>query len=279
MRIGMFTAAQWSPEENPAAFLKSLREQVRAARDHGFSSAARGPAPADRPDGHVPDQPVARPSGGGCGRHADRPRRPVAVDDEPGARGRGSGDPRLAVRRQLRARRRPRLSARGVPGHGRGPARARRAPDRGPGGDQAAVDRGQRDPPRPILPARRRQASVRPKQSPRPPIWLGGDVEPAVRRAARIADAWCIAPTSSIRSIAGRPRGLSRRAAQDRPAGRRQLPADPGMLRRSRRRARQAMPAAGRSCSNTAPTLPGARARPRSATSAPPSTTSPGTGS
>jgi alkanesulfonate monooxygenase SsuD/methylene tetrahydromethanopterin reductase-like flavin-dependent oxidoreductase (luciferase family) len=36
------------------------------------------------------------------------------------------------------------------------------------------------------------KASVRPKQSPRPPIWVGGDVEPAVRRAARIADAWCV---------------------------------------------------------------------------------------
>src|SRR5688500_15437541 len=38
MRIGLFTAAQWSSEENPAAALKALREQVRAARDNGFSS-------------------------------------------------------------------------------------------------------------------------------------------------------------------------------------------------------------------------------------------------
>jgi alkanesulfonate monooxygenase SsuD/methylene tetrahydromethanopterin reductase-like flavin-dependent oxidoreductase (luciferase family) len=48
------------------------------------------------------------------------------------------------------------------------------------------------------------RASVRPKQRPRPPIWLGGDVEPAVRRAARIADAWCIAPTLSLRSVLAR---------------------------------------------------------------------------
>ncbi len=40
-------------------------------------------------------------------------------------------------------------------------------------------------------------ASVRPKQHPRPPIWLGGDVEPAVRRAARLADAWLGSPTAS----------------------------------------------------------------------------------
>jgi alkanesulfonate monooxygenase SsuD/methylene tetrahydromethanopterin reductase-like flavin-dependent oxidoreductase (luciferase family) len=44
-------------------------------------------------------------------------------------------------------------------------------------------------------------AGVRPKQRPRPPIWLGGDVEPAVRRAARIGDAWCIGPTSSKKSV------------------------------------------------------------------------------
>ena len=36
MRIGMFTAMQWSPDENPAEVLVALREQVRAARDSGF---------------------------------------------------------------------------------------------------------------------------------------------------------------------------------------------------------------------------------------------------
>jgi alkanesulfonate monooxygenase SsuD/methylene tetrahydromethanopterin reductase-like flavin-dependent oxidoreductase (luciferase family) len=39
-------------------------------------------------------------------------------------------------------------------------------------------------------------ASVRPRQRPHPPIWVGGDVEPAVRRAARLADAWLGAPTA-----------------------------------------------------------------------------------
>ena len=38
MRIGLFTAAQWSADENPAVFLRALREQVRAARNNGFSS-------------------------------------------------------------------------------------------------------------------------------------------------------------------------------------------------------------------------------------------------
>jgi alkanesulfonate monooxygenase SsuD/methylene tetrahydromethanopterin reductase-like flavin-dependent oxidoreductase (luciferase family) len=44
-------------------------------------------------------------------------------------------------------------------------------------------------------------ASVRPMQRPRPPIWLGGDVEPAVRRAARIADAWMGSPTADMAQL------------------------------------------------------------------------------
>ena len=42
MRIGMFTAMQWSPDENPAEVLVALREQVRAARDSGFSALIIG---------------------------------------------------------------------------------------------------------------------------------------------------------------------------------------------------------------------------------------------
>ena len=42
MRIGMFTAMQWTPEENPAEVLVALREQVRAARESGFSSLIIG---------------------------------------------------------------------------------------------------------------------------------------------------------------------------------------------------------------------------------------------
>lgn len=36
--------------------------------------------------------------------------------------------------------------------------------------------------------------SVLPLQRPAPPVWLGGQSEPAVRRAARLADAWYAAP-------------------------------------------------------------------------------------
>lgn len=44
-------------------------------------------------------------------------------------------------------------------------------------------------------------ASVRPRQQPTPPIWLGGDVEPAVRRAARLADAWLGSPTADMTQL------------------------------------------------------------------------------
>jgi len=38
------------------------------------------------------------------------------------------------------------------------------------------------------------RASVRPKRPGGPPIWIGGDVEGAARRAARLGDAWVISP-------------------------------------------------------------------------------------
>jgi alkanesulfonate monooxygenase SsuD/methylene tetrahydromethanopterin reductase-like flavin-dependent oxidoreductase (luciferase family) len=43
----------------------------------------------------------------------------------------------------------------------------------------------------------RARPSVRPVQSPRPPIWIAGQSEPAVRRAARMGDAWYAPPFPS----------------------------------------------------------------------------------
>lgn len=37
---------------------------------------------------------------------------------------------------------------------------------------------------------------ARPHQTPRPPIWIGANRDPAIRRAARLGDAWLIAPFS-----------------------------------------------------------------------------------
>jgi alkanesulfonate monooxygenase SsuD/methylene tetrahydromethanopterin reductase-like flavin-dependent oxidoreductase (luciferase family) len=41
----------------------------------------------------------------------------------------------------------------------------------------------------------------RPAQRPRPPIWFGAWVEPAIRRAARLGDAWFVGPSASLREI------------------------------------------------------------------------------
>ena len=42
----------------------------------------------------------------------------------------------------------------------------------------------------------------RPVQRPRPPIWFGAWAEPAIRRAARLGDAWLIGPSASLDEIA-----------------------------------------------------------------------------
>ena len=42
---------------------------------------------------------------------------------------------------------------------------------------------------------------VRPVQKPRPPIWIAANNDPAVRRAARLSDAWFINPHASLESL------------------------------------------------------------------------------
>lgn len=67
-------------------------------------------------------------------------------------------------------------------------------------------------------------ASVRPKRKPNPPVWLGGDVEPAIRRAGRLADAWLGSPTASRERI-GQQFGFFQDAWRD--AGRGEPPKCP----------------------------------------------------
>jgi alkanesulfonate monooxygenase SsuD/methylene tetrahydromethanopterin reductase-like flavin-dependent oxidoreductase (luciferase family) len=43
--------------------------------------------------------------------------------------------------------------------------------------------------------------NIRPVQKPRPPIWIAANNDPAVKRAARMADAWFINPHSTIDTI------------------------------------------------------------------------------
>lgn len=42
----------------------------------------------------------------------------------------------------------------------------------------------------------------RPVQQPHPPIWFGAWVEPAIRRAARLGDAWFVGPSANLTEIA-----------------------------------------------------------------------------
>ena len=43
--------------------------------------------------------------------------------------------------------------------------------------------------------------NIRPVQQPRPPIWLAANTDPAVRRAARMTDAWFINPHATLTSL------------------------------------------------------------------------------
>ena len=43
--------------------------------------------------------------------------------------------------------------------------------------------------------------NIRPVQKPRPPIWLAANNDPAVRRAARMTDAWFINPHATLASL------------------------------------------------------------------------------
>jgi alkanesulfonate monooxygenase SsuD/methylene tetrahydromethanopterin reductase-like flavin-dependent oxidoreductase (luciferase family) len=201
MRIGMFTAVQWSPEENPATFLKSLREQVRAARDNGFSSLLVGQHLLTGPMGMFQPHPL-------LGQLVEDA---AGMQIGPGVLLLGMMNPVLAAEEAATL---DWLSdGKYVLGAGLG---YRPEEFQAMGVDQrervGRLTEG--------LEVIKRlwtedrvthhgrhfriddvQASVRPKQQPRPPIWLGASVEPAVRRAARIGDAWCIGPAASTKSI------------------------------------------------------------------------------
>ncbi|HUK41863.1 MAG TPA: LLM class flavin-dependent oxidoreductase [Candidatus Acidoferrales bacterium] len=56
--------------------------------------------------------------------------------------------------------------------------------------------------------------SPRPVQQPRPPIWFGAWVEPAIRRAARLGDAWFVGPSANLNEIAP-PARLYRQACRE----------------------------------------------------------------
>lgn len=201
MRIGMFTAMQWSPEEDPAAVLVALREQVRAARDNGFSALIMGQHLLTGPVGMFQTNPLlgylAEDAAGmqiGPGVLLLSMMNPVLAAEEAATLDwLSDGNYVLCAGLGYRPEE---FQAMGVEMNQR-VGRLTEGLDiiKRLWTEDSVTHHGKH------FDLDDAKASVKPKQKPRPPIWLGGDVEPAVRRAARIADAWCVAPTLSTESM------------------------------------------------------------------------------
>lgn len=201
MRIGMFTAAQWRAGENPETVLADLRAQVRCARDNGFSSLLLGQHVLSGPVGMFQTMPLLGQLA------ADA----AGMQIGPGVLLLGMMNPVLAAEEAatidwlsdgnyvLAAG----LGYRGEEFQAMGADIKNRVGRLTEGieiikrlwTEDAVSYQGR------YFQLENATAGVRPKQQPRPPIWLGGDVEPAVRRAARLADAWLAAPTTSYQRL------------------------------------------------------------------------------
>ncbi len=202
MRIGMFTASQWRAGEDPATVLADLRQQVRAARDNGFSSLLLGQHLVCGPMGMFQTVPLlgrlAEDAAGmqiGPGVLLLSMMNPVLVAEEAATLDwLSDGNYVLAAGLGYRPEE---FQATGV-------AMGNRVGRLSEGlelikrlwTEESVSHEGR------YFKLDGAVASVRPKQRPRPPIWLGGDVEAAVRRAARLADAWLAAPTTSFDELA-----------------------------------------------------------------------------
>ncbi len=201
MHIGLFTAMQWSPGEDPAAVLRALREQVRTARDNGFSSLIMGQHLLTGPMGMFQTTPLLghliEDAAGmqiGPGVLLLSMMNPVLAAEEAATIDwLSNGNYVLCAGLGYRPEE---FQAMGVEMRHRvgrlteGLELIKRL-----WSEDSVTHHGKH------FHLDEAKASVKPKQNPRPPIWLGGDVEASVRRAARIADAWCVAPTLTIQSM------------------------------------------------------------------------------
>jgi alkanesulfonate monooxygenase SsuD/methylene tetrahydromethanopterin reductase-like flavin-dependent oxidoreductase (luciferase family) len=202
MRIGMFMTPQWQPGADLGAGYRNLLEQARAARQNGFSSVLVGQHMVTGPDMQMFQVmplmarllPEIEGMQVGPGVMLLPMLSPVLVAEESAtldwmsngnfvlAVGLGYREEEFEAMGTRRAHRVPRLeesievvkrlwTEERVTHHGR---------------HFHLSDVG---------------ASVRPKQQPHPPIWLGGDVERAIRRAGRLADAWLGTPTTTVQRL------------------------------------------------------------------------------
>ncbi len=201
MRIGLFTAMQWSPEEDPAAVLANLREQVRAARDNGFDALIMGQHVLTGPMGmfqlaplmgHLIEDAAGMQIGPGV-LLLSMMNPVLAAEEAATIDWMSDGNYVLCAGLGYRLEE---FQAMGVEMK----QRVRRMTEgleivKRLWSEDSVTHHGKH------FHLDDAKASVKPKQNPRPPIWLGGDVEAAVRRSARIADAWCVAPTLSTKSL------------------------------------------------------------------------------
>ena len=203
MKIGMFTAMQWQPTEKPADVLASLKGQVAGAREAGFTSLIVGQHLVTGPMGMFQTIPL-------LGALAQGEAKGMQIG--PGVLLLGMMNPVLAAEEAATidwlsegnyvlcaalGYRGEEFQAMGVEMKDR-VGRLTEGIDiikRLWGAEESVTHHGRH------FHFDEARASVKPKQTPRPPIWLGGDVEAAVRRAARIADAWCVAPTLSTETM------------------------------------------------------------------------------
>ncbi|MDA1099410.1 MAG: LLM class flavin-dependent oxidoreductase [Proteobacteria bacterium] len=202
MRIGMFTASQWGADEDPKTVLADLRQQIRTARDNGFSTLLLGQHVVSGPMGMFQTVPllgqIAEDAAGmqiGPGVLLLSMMNPVLAAEE-GATIDWLCDGNYVLAAGL-GYRVEEFQAMGVDMKTRvgrlteGLEIIKRL------WTEETVSHAGR-----YFQLTEARAGVRPKQQPRPPIWLGGDVEAAVRRAARLADAWLAAPTTTFDRVA-----------------------------------------------------------------------------
>lgn len=201
MQIGLFTAMQWAPEENPATVLANLKEQVRVARNNGFGGLMVGQHVLTGPMGMFQLTPLlgalAEEAKGmqiGPGVLLLSMINPVLAAEE-AATIDWLSDGNYALCAGL-GYRPEEFQAMGVEMRER-VGRLTEGVDiiKRLWTEESVTHHGKH------FHMDDAKASVQPQQKPRPPIWLGGDVEAAVKRAARIADAWCVAPTLSEASL------------------------------------------------------------------------------